>query len=396
MENHLISIIVPVYNVKEYLDECLSSILSQTYKNIEVVIVDDGSTDGSAQVCQRYAEMDNRIKLLSQKNQGLTKARKNGAGLITGEYLSFVDADDYIESDLYYRLMEQANGHDLITYKWFREEENKVRCAGDKLAVGEYKTSEDMDFLFRHLVNVSTPGGEINLKSGFAPFVWNKLFKSGIAKSVFEEINEQIDLFEDCDFTYRYLLKCKSVFITDIYGYHYRIRNGSICHTVDREGKFLNNVWRLYKSLYPVFAKHEKSGILLAQLEIKVLALLEKAPCRMGFSQNTILGNMVFPFLNILKDKKIVLYGAGMIGSSYWYQIAKWNACDIVLWIDKNWEDLQKEGMPVQDPNKILCIEFDYIVLAESNRTVVQLITDSLLSKGIDEHSILWAPPLQL
>ena len=92
----MISIIVPVYNVEEYLEECLESICKQTYTDIEVVLVNDGSTDGSKEICEKYCRQDSRFKLINQENQGQSAARNNGVSFSTGEYITFVDSDDVI------------------------------------------------------------------------------------------------------------------------------------------------------------------------------------------------------------------------------------------------------------------------------------------------------------
>ena len=95
-----VSIIVPVYNVQNYLEQCISSICNQTYKNLEIILVNDGSTDNSGIICEKFAKSDSRIKLIAQENQGLTRARKAGVGQANGEYIGFIDSDDWIDPDM--------------------------------------------------------------------------------------------------------------------------------------------------------------------------------------------------------------------------------------------------------------------------------------------------------
>ena len=115
MENGLVSIIVPVYNAEDYLHQCIDSILGQTYRNIEVILVDDGSTDNSGDICREYANVDSRIIVLSQKNAGAAAARNKGIDIARGEYIGFVDSDDYIDSDMYEILVDaiQENNADV-------------------------------------------------------------------------------------------------------------------------------------------------------------------------------------------------------------------------------------------------------------------------------------------
>ena len=101
MDNCILSVIVPIYNSEKYLDQCISSICNQTYENLQIILVNDGSTDHSLEICLEYQERDPRIKVVSQENKGLMEARKYGIESSTGEVIGFVDSDDWIESDMY-------------------------------------------------------------------------------------------------------------------------------------------------------------------------------------------------------------------------------------------------------------------------------------------------------
>lgn len=331
MGNDLVSIIVPVYNCAPYLEQCISSVLAQTYRNIEVILVDDGSTDGSGDICRRYASLDKRVKLISQHNQGVVIARKNGAKLAGGRYIGFVDADDYIDVDLYEKLMSCAGDFDLVISRWFREENGETRQCFDKITVGAYQTEEDMNFLLDHLVNVSSVGGGITIKSGFVAYMFVKLYKATMAREVFDEVDETITISEDVDFTYRYFLKCTSVLITDICGYHYRIREGSACHGTGFRRDYFENMCKLYESVLPVFQAHPRHDKLVPQLQFKISTMLNKAPSKMGFPANAQNRPITFPFLNLLDDKRVVLYGAGDLGQIYYRQILRFSICDVVL-----------------------------------------------------------------
>ena len=110
----LISVIVPVYNVEEYLPKCLESIINQTYKNLEIILVDDGSTDNSGIICEDYAEKDKRIKVVHQTNLGISAARNAGLDLCSGDYITFVDSDDYIECDEIEVLVDQIVPNGIV------------------------------------------------------------------------------------------------------------------------------------------------------------------------------------------------------------------------------------------------------------------------------------------
>ena len=106
-ESPLISIIVPVYKVEQYLDYCVDSIVKQTYEKLEIILIDDGSPDNSPEICDRWSERDPRIKVIHKKNGGASEARNIGLDIAAGEYIGFVDSDDYIDKDMYRRMIEE-------------------------------------------------------------------------------------------------------------------------------------------------------------------------------------------------------------------------------------------------------------------------------------------------
>ncbi len=137
--NSMVTIIVPVYNAEKYLCKCVDSLLSQTLKHVEIILVDDGSTDSSVQICDKYASVDMRVKVLHQQNQGVSVARNNGIKLATGEYIGFVDADDYVEVDMYEKMLEsiEKNNADIVICTFIGSEqpvfEKKYRTQKDYL-----------------------------------------------------------------------------------------------------------------------------------------------------------------------------------------------------------------------------------------------------------------------
>ena len=131
--NELISIIVPVYNVKPYLNRCVDSIIKQTYKNIEILLIDDGSTDGSSELCDKLSDIDSRIKVIHKKNGGLSSARNRGLLEMNGKYVGFVDSDDYIREDMYSVLYHTMINHDADIVK------SLLFTVGQNLSSGKLK-----------------------------------------------------------------------------------------------------------------------------------------------------------------------------------------------------------------------------------------------------------------
>ena len=168
LDKDKISVIVPVYNVEKYLSKCIDSILSQTYKNLEIILVDDGSPDSSPKICDKYKERDNRIKVIHKKNGGLASARNAGMDIATGKYIGFVDSDDMIAEDMYEVLLEnmiKSNAEIAVCYKTdilenlqtgkgIVEELNKTQAL-KKMVLGIEFGSHACDKLFKREILVS-------------------------------------------------------------------------------------------------------------------------------------------------------------------------------------------------------------------------------------------------
>lgn len=180
MENQLISIIVPVYNVEEYLKQCLDSILEQTFSNYEVILVNDGSTDSSGLICQEYADKDARIRYFEKENGGLSDARNYGIEQTQGEYLTFVDSDDWVTEtyieELYSKL--QYYNADISICNYFRFQDSNVTFY--KHVFEPYEKEYDSKYLLEHYF-------EIEDGDFFLTTAWGKLYK----KSLFEELRLQ-------------------------------------------------------------------------------------------------------------------------------------------------------------------------------------------------------------
>jgi glycosyltransferase involved in cell wall biosynthesis len=212
-----ISIIVPVYNVEQYLDKCVQSLIRQTYPHIEIILVDDGSTDQCPALCDEYRKQDDRIKVIHKSNGGLSEARNFGLSAATGEFILFVDSDDYIEEDSCLRFIEAMNGQkrDIVVGNAKIFNNRKI-----KLMKHSYITKgicvTGPDYLEMELKNGTMyMAACLNLYNRIFLDKYNLKFKAGL-------------LHEDEHFTPRVFLKAKQVIGTDILFYNYVIRNNSI------------------------------------------------------------------------------------------------------------------------------------------------------------------------
>ena len=190
MEKDLISIIIPVYNVEKYLKECVDSVRKQTYKNLEIILIDDGSKDNSGKLCDELAKEDNRIKVIHKENGGLSDARNVGIENATGEYIQFIDSDDFVEKD-----MIEILHNDIC-----QEKADVSMCSlylykdGEKTTDASYK---------REIFNKELVLKEILLDERVRSYAWNKMFKKSLFESirfpkgkVFEDIYTMSPIFQ--------------------------------------------------------------------------------------------------------------------------------------------------------------------------------------------------------
>jgi glycosyltransferase involved in cell wall biosynthesis len=248
--NPLISIIVPIYQVEQYLKRCIESIVRQTYQRIEIILVDDGSKDSSLNICESFARDDNRIKIIQKSNGGLVTARKAGAESASGDYVSFVDGDDWIDADYIEKMVRSlANQRgDMVLAGFSRciygETEKKVT---NGICSGIYdRDSIHKDIVPTLLNDCKNPTGAI------IPAVWNKMFRREILMECLIKVDNGITLGEDIICSYLSLINSNMVIIdNEITGYHYRINETSM--TGQNDSNFLLHVESLFKCIDKVF-----------------------------------------------------------------------------------------------------------------------------------------------
>lgn len=235
----LISIIIPVYQVAAYLERCVESIIKQTYSELEILLVDDGSTDGSGTKCDELAARDQRIRVIHEKNAGVSAARNAGLDAARGELIAFCDADDYTEPDMYGHLaglLQQNSSADMAAcsgwYEYgehagkpFEEPESEV-CLGSREALRELHR--------RHFLRA---------------YVWNKLFRREVLRDI--RFSEALSFGEDYDMICRTIERCRQVVCSPQRKYHYIQRKSGACnHGYDEKYRKAARMFAAYKDRY--------------------------------------------------------------------------------------------------------------------------------------------------
>lgn len=209
----LISIVLPIYNVSTYLERCLKSICTQTYSNIEIILVDDGSTDNSGEICDAYAARDNRIVVVHKKNGGLSDARNAGIKIAKGKYISFVDSDDYVDCD-------------YIEFLY-----NTLKSANAKMSICSHKVVYENGTILEKATNeMSVLSSEKVLErilydEGIDLSAWAKLYDIDLFKEILFPVGR---LFEDAATTYKLVYKAETIAIGSVSKYYYMMRGNSI------------------------------------------------------------------------------------------------------------------------------------------------------------------------
>ena len=272
-----ISIIVPIYNIQEFLEKCVKSIQKQTYNNLEIILVDDGSTDNCKNMCDEFALKDERIKVIHKKNGGLSSARNEGIKKATGNYVCFVDGDDYIREDycevLYNALIKTKSDVSAVAYKEIKNVKTRIYNSASR-SKKEFDDSctiyneDEIIIQFLHWKNFR--------------IAWNKLYKAEIIKN---QYFKEGATFEDMFFNYKVLSNCNRVAYVNSPCYCYIRRDGSISTTYSE--KNLNDfadaiidVFTNVKEKFPQLNKHNYFALLqwFISLSLKYMSSNQKYP----------------------------------------------------------------------------------------------------------------------
>lgn len=226
MESNKISIIVTTYNCEKYINDCLVSIINQTYKNLEIIVVDDGSTDDTKNILDKIKKTDNRIKVIYKDNGGVSSARNTGLKEANGDFITFVDGDDTLETDMYEQLLQYNEKYDLdiIHCGYNRIIDKKKYSINGTGRIYELNHDEALIYLI---------GGGL-----FAGSLWNKLYKRNLFNDLM--FNEEISINEDILINFFLFDKVNKSLYIDIPKYNYWVRPNSACSRTDKLKKNLD------------------------------------------------------------------------------------------------------------------------------------------------------------
>lgn len=311
-----ISVIVPIYNVEPFIDRCIDSILNQTHTNLEIILIDDGSPDNCGKICDEYAKRDNRIKVIHKQNGGLSSARNAGLDIATGDYIAFVDSDDWIDQGMYATLLSiaQENDADIVecNYRFYRpwKTENKILESENTKETKIYSNIQALEELYF--------GPQ--LFSNIAIMVWNKIYK---AELIGEMRFLEGYIHEDVLFTPQMLYNAKKIVKFYDTFYNYNIHLGQSSTSGMKISPFkLNSAIYVRKQISQFFIQHPLKKITDYTISAYINALANGYfECSVQKKSNLEFKNMLSSLSNELKTMEDEIYKNPYVKPKWKYKL---------------------------------------------------------------------------
>ena len=355
----MISVIVPIYNVSAYLEACVESIRNQTYKDLEIILVDDGSTDGSYDICERFKDRDSRIQVIHKENSGAAGARKAGMSVASGRYIAFVDGDDWIEPDMFERMYQTMSEQDadIVMCGWYEDTGTARKELFHAMRGGKYEKENLQQEMYPRMI-----AGEHFFEWNIFPVVWGKLFCRACIEEFLFSVDERITMGEDLVCVYPSLLRADSIYIMQECFYHYRQTTSSVSKAVPDPSLERMRFQVLYQTVMKELVDQPESYDLIEQWQKHILFLM--VPRADGLYNGYEELEYLFPFPQVEKGSRIILYGAGTFGQRLYAYLKRSGFCQVAAWVDRNYLQLQEMGLSVEAPTVLPEKEYDAIVIA--------------------------------
>lgn len=379
----MVSVIVTAYNVSDYLERCIESICEQTNKGLQIILVDDGSEDGSGEICDRYAGLDARIEVIHKANGGLVSARKAGLAAAQGEYIGFVDGDDWIEPQMYEHLIKLAEEHqaDIVLGGSLEDVNGQTANKTNRLKAGIYDKERLRKEVYPYMLCA-----ESFFSMGIQPYIWNKLFRRDLAQECVMAVDERIRVGEDVAAVMPMLLKADKVVISDYCDYHYCLRGTSMMWKRENEESEWETVGILHKFLHKTFSIYHEQYRLEKQLGYySIMNMLTRAYGKVAQQGSE---GSLWPFDYKIGSRQCIVYSAGNFGRALYGYLQTYYPGKISLWVDRDYSRYQFMGLPVCQVEDIAKEQDSDILIALLDMRLVAAIKESLLRIGVQKERI--------
>ena len=351
----MLSIIVPIYQIEEYLPQCIESIQKQTYRDLEIILVDDGATDGSGKLCDEFAERDTRIKVIHKENGGLVSARIAGIKAASGAYVTYVDGDDWIDENYYEGLIKKAEQYRAdIVMSGFTKNIGDVELPNQNESFFGYYSRQDIENKIFPLMFYDSNAGI----PGIFTYVWNKIFRIELLYPHQISVAKSISIGEDAACVYPTIFAAKSIYIDKSKGYHYRQRTGSMLKQHAGIKSELLKLKKLYKFLRTELSARKEYDL---ELGIQWFMRYMIASRTGGIFEYD--GKIISAYDEEIPHQ-VIVYGAGNIGQHLYSSLISKSISNIKCWIDPDFAIYQKEGLPVNDSTVLENYDGETVLLA--------------------------------
>lgn len=384
----MLSVIVPVYQAVGTLEKCISSILAQNVDEMEIILVDDGATDGSGELCDLLSEKYPNIFVKHIDNGGPYQARRKGVLCAKGDFVTFVDADDCLEKHAYNHLFGIYEKYcpDIILFAYRMGENGKE-------ILHEY---QDGLYTKKRIEKEILPSMIWDIKLGrrrIDPSVCCKLMKKSLFFEVTQDVDERIVWGEDAAITYPMICLSKSIYICNKAYYNYCVTNNSCTRNygVERIDE-LKNFKKVLRKKISMYSNVDMN----IQIDCYVRDFLDMLSVN-WFDCHLKSQRYLFPFARVEKGSKIKLYGAGEVGKSFYQNIIQTGYAEFNGWYDKNAENIKEFlGEKIYEAYDIKVENDETVIIAVSNENVATDIRAELVSKGIPNDQIVWEKPVMI
>ena len=382
MKEPLISVLVPIYKIDRYLGICVESLLNQTYKNLEILLVDDGSPDRCPEICDLYASKDERIKVIHKENGGLVSARKAALMAAKGSYIGYVDGDDWVGPGFYHSLYSsiKESDADIAIAGFSRDLFSSTKNILNAIPSGIYE-GDALDAIKKQMI----ADGDF-YRHGITTYLWNKLFKREVIEKYQMEMDNRITIGEDAATVYPAIMASKKIVITDNCAYHYRQREDSMLKTATNHNNEYLKVMYLHDYMKQSLKGWSEEYDLLRQTEDLILSTFI---IRSGGTLIDDGGLANFPFAVDFSGKKLAVYGAGTFGQQLVRRLKNENKCTITIWVDDDYWEYRRCCMDVDPIEQICKVEYDAIVIALIDPVQIERIKHLLYDYGVEEKMII-------
>lgn len=378
-----VSVIVPIYNVEGYLNQCIESIINQNHKNLEIILVDDGSTDNSGNICDSFAKKDSRIVAVHKSNSGVVSARKTGAQIATGEYIVSVDGDDWIDQmyiENFVKLLEVERKDVVWSISYYKEKEKSSEYCLAKIE-NDIQLKEVQEEILKRV------SGNYGFQNEIEYSICNKCINRSMYYNIQNRVDNDLTRGEDLYFSVALLENTDNILFCRNDGYHYVQRETS--NTNNKSG-YSEKKFDILKTKLREFSKELTSykktlnniidGYLISTYMLYFFGMVSDKKI-----------DFLYPFEKIKKNSKVIIYGAGCIGINIISYLNSVSNYEVVLWIDREKNERRVGKWKVESVEQIIGLQYDYVILATNRTSYIREMKYNLKELGVQDEKMISA-----